>query len=199
MFANEACVSVSQRSLNRVRFVFRIQCLFFFILFAYCGLSGAADAAATKTHAAAGQRSAPLKPQSAGSLPMCPRAGIPAGQGSGQYSSHKVVLAWEASPRTPKAQSFAVGYCIYRSNSREVQKMPTCKECQQLNTKPVAATSCVDDRVQENKTYYYVVTAVNANGDPSAPTKGAMVHVSKEKKDKSAPEQSSLAPLCRSN
>jgi hypothetical protein len=131
-------------------------------------------------------------------LPVCPSAGLLPAQPLGHYSTHKVILSWNASPHSPKAQNVAVGYCLYRSKKKDVvQKMPTCKQCQQINTVPVVGTSCVDDLVVDKATYYYAVTAVNADGNASVPSNGAAAHISNDKQAGSAAATSPPPPACR--
>lgn len=202
MVCQKGLVALSEKFPNRFRKSLRLLSPVLLIVFAPNTLSAAiqAKSAPDKSSAAAVQQATVSKSQSTAGLPACPPAGIPPAQSSGRYSSHKVVLAWHESSRTPKAQSLAVGYCLYRSNGRVVQRIPTCKECQQINSKPMVVTSCVDDRVQENKTYYYVAIAVNAHGDPSAPTNTAVVRIPKERRDKSTSAgESSVGPVCRSD
>jgi hypothetical protein len=99
-------------------------------------------------------------------LPLCPQAGHtplqPSQQGTGH---HKVTLSWKASTPGTNAESNAIGYCLYRSKTRNVAKQnPTCGHCEQINQVPIADTSCVDDLVEDGASYYYVVSAINAKG-----------------------------------
>jgi hypothetical protein len=138
--------------------------------------------------------------QAKSSLPKCPSAGFLPAQASGQYSTHKVILSWNASPHSPRVQDVAVGYCLYRSKEKHVvQKMPTCKQCQQINTVPVVGTSCVDDLVSNKETYYYAVTAVNAEGNASAPSNEARAHISNNKQAGSSAGTSPPPPACRAS
>lgn len=136
--------------------------------------------------------------QTASSLPGCPPAGLLPVQPSGHYSTHKVILSWNASPHSPTTQKVAVGYCLYRSKKKDaVRERPTCRKCQQINTVPVVSTSCVDDLVEDNATYYYAVTAVNADGYASAPSNEAIAHISIKNLAGSAAATSPPAPTCR--
>jgi hypothetical protein len=70
-----------------------------------------------------------------------------------------VVLAWDPSP-----DSQVIGYNIYRSKS--LGTFPVSA----LNSSLVHETTFTDSSVEWNQIYYYVVTAVNASGQESAPT-----------------------------
>jgi hypothetical protein len=95
-------------------------------------------------------------------------------------------------------QKVAVGYCLYRSKKKNaVQKMPTCRKCQQINTVPVVGTSCLDDLVEDEATYYYAVTAVNAVGYASAPSNEAIAHISNKKQADSTAATPPVPPTCR--
>lgn len=119
-------------------------------------------------------------------------------QPSGYYSTHKVILSWIASPRSPTTQKVAVGYCLYRSKKKDaVRERPTCRKCQQINTVPVVGTSCVDDVIENKATYYYAVTAVNADGYASAPSNEAIAQISSKKLADSAAATSPPAATCR--
>jgi hypothetical protein len=102
-------------------------------------------------------------------LPSCPPAGLQQLQPSSQTGHHKVVLTWNASLPAPGPGGKAVGYCLYRSQKQGAAKQnPLCSVCEQINPNPVVGTGCVDDLVLDNATYYYVVTAINANQRISA-------------------------------
>jgi hypothetical protein len=66
---------------------------------------------------------------------------------------HDVVLTWTAS-----STSGILGYDIYRGTSSGGESTAP------LNSSPVSATTYVDTNVTPGTTYYYVVTAVAANG-----------------------------------
>lgn len=77
---------------------------------------------------------------------------------------HQVTLRWNASIPSANPDSTAVGYCLYRSKKRKAAKQnPTCSDCEQINSIPIAGTGCVDDLVEDGAAYYYVATAINAN------------------------------------
>jgi hypothetical protein len=97
-------------------------------------------------------------------LPPCPPAGLQMIQPSSQTGHHKVTLTWNASVPAPGPGGKAVGYCLYRSQKQNAAKQnPTCSVCEQINLTPVVNTGCVDDLVLDSTTYYYVVTAINAD------------------------------------
>ena len=66
-------------------------------------------------------------------------------------SSHKVVLIWDAST------SPVAGYNVYRFSAQGNSYVL-------LNAQPVTGLTYTDSNVQSGKTYYYAVTAVDANG-----------------------------------
>ena len=88
---------------------------------------------------------------------ICPAAGSrPAASIKGH---HRVILTWKAS----RANN-VVGYCLYRSVRPGVatSKPNTsfrCAGCEQINSTPVVPTGCVDNRVPDDSTYFYVATA----------------------------------------
>jgi hypothetical protein len=70
-----------------------------------------------------------------------------------------VVLAWDPSP-DPQI----IGYNVYRSESLGTFAVSA------LNGSLVSDTTFTDSTLEWNRTYYYVVTAVNADGVESAPS-----------------------------
>jgi len=138
------------------------------------------------------------QPQTSTSPPKCPPAGLPSLQPSNAQSRHTVILSWNASTHSNKPQSVAVGYCLYRSKDLDaIQKSPTCAKCQRLNETPVVATSCVDDLVENQATYYYVATALNADGHSSFPSNQATANIPKD--DQTGPATGTSPPpqVCR--
>ncbi len=82
-----------------------------------------------------------------------------------------VSLSWEPSAPGKTIGEVAVGYCIYRSwHPHDVYKM-------RLNAAPVTTTSYTDRTVQPGNIYYYVVAAINALGQLSAPSNERVEHV----------------------
>jgi hypothetical protein len=79
---------------------------------------------------------------------------------------HKVILSWKASVPSIHQEDSAVGYCLYRSTTKNVADKNATKEfrcsgCEQINFIPVASTGCIDNLVQDATTYYYVATAIS--------------------------------------
>jgi hypothetical protein len=70
--------------------------------------------------------------------------------------SHSVALSWE-----PGSGSSPVGYNVYRASAY-------AGPFQMINTALDASTNYTDDTVVSGATYYYVTTAVNAEGQESA-------------------------------
>jgi hypothetical protein len=109
---------------------------------------------------------------------------------------HRVILTWDASETSPIPQDNAVGYCIYRSKKKGVaRKTPNCNDCEQVNLIPVKTTKCIDDRVQDRATYYYVVAAISREGALSSSSNEILVPIPPGKKHKSDTESS--YPFCR--
>lgn len=132
-------------------------------------------------------------------IPRCPPAGLLAAQplqpGIGH---HRVILSWNASSHSPDAKNNPVGYCLYRSKKRKDAKQnPTCRDCEQVNSTPVAGTSCVDDLVEDRATYYYVVTAIDANGETSSSSNEFRVSIPAAKLSSSFPLGSPAPLSCR--
>lgn len=97
-------------------------------------------------------------------LPACPPAVLQPLQAPSHTGHHKVILTWNASAPLPGPDGKPVGYCLYRSQQPNAAKQnPRCNDCEQVNPTPVVGTACVDDLVLDGATYYYVVTAINAN------------------------------------
>ena len=133
-------------------------------------------------------------------LPMCPPAGLPVLQpllpGTGH---HKVILSWNASPGSPDAETNAVGYCLYRSKKHKAAKQnPLCVECERINSVPVPDTACVDDIVEDDAHYYYVVAAISTKGRISSASNEAEAKIS-GKKGSSSDLHSHSLPSCRAS
>lgn len=114
-------------------------------------------------------------------------------------ATHKVTLSWNPSARSSNPASVAAGYCVYRRKESKAGKdvatqNPTFAGRERINSVPVLGTTCVDDEVDDDTIYSYVVTAVNANGIPSSPSNEVTVYIPAEK-----PKSSTgvVAPSCR--
>jgi hypothetical protein len=127
----------------------------------------------------------------------CPPAGVPMLQPNPSNTGHhQVLLTWNASASSTKTEENAVGYCLYRSQKKHVaRKNPLCRDCEQVNPLPVTGTSCVDDRVRDDATYYYVVAAINERGSLS-PASNEILTVIPPRKKTAGPFNRS-SPLCR--
>jgi ASPM-SPD-2-Hydin domain-containing protein len=77
------------------------------------------------------------------------------GTGVAQSSSHYVSLSWNAAGGTP------VGYNVFRGTS-------SGGPYETINTALEASTNYTDNTVVAGTTYYYVASAVNAQGEESA-------------------------------
>lgn len=131
-------------------------------------------------------------------LPTCPAAGAPMLQRTAPGTGHhRIILSWNASTPSARAEDNAVGYCLYRSNKKNAaKKNPTCNECEQVNVIPVAGTSCLDDLVEDGAIYYYVATAINAKGKSSASSNETTVPIPATKSSAKSASPGSY-PLCR--
>lgn len=133
----------------------------------------------------------PLKPT------PCPPAGVPPLQPSQKTGHHKVTLRWNANTPTLDPERKAVGYCVYRSQTRNAAKHnPRCGACEQINRTPIVGVGCVDDLVTDSATYYYVVTAINASGDISSSSNETPARIPPNKAPAGPAPQGSY-PLCR--
>jgi len=130
-------------------------------------------------------------------LPSCPAAGVPILKPSQHTGHHKVTLTWNASSPSPHHEGKAVGYCLYRSTKQNAaRKDPICRDCEQINLVAIVGTGCVDDLVLDGAAYYYVVTAIAADGQISSSSNETPARIPSGKEPaRSAPAGS--YPLCR--
>jgi hypothetical protein len=127
----------------------------------------------------------------------CPPAGAVLLRPSPSTGHHRVVLTWKASAPSARAENNAAGYCLYRSQQKgAARNNATCSNCEQINSVPVAGTGCVDDLVQDNILYYYVATALTADGRRSSSSNEIPVPI--PARSQTAKSKSTLPyPLCR--
>lgn len=130
-------------------------------------------------------------------LPICPPAAVPMLlPNSPETGHHRVVLSWNASAASVKQENSAVGYCLYRSQKKRVaRRNPLCRECEQINPLPVTSTRCVDDLVQDDATYYYVVAAISQRGSISSASEEIIAVIPSARKPGHAVDNT--IPLCR--
>lgn len=174
--------------------------LVIFFAVGFEGMTALGQAPSAVTGPSSSAQSSITKPQSQATsvLPQCPPAGLQSAQPSPATGHHRVTLSWKASSPSANSQNAAVGYCLYRSKKKDApQKQPTCQQCQQINTVPVPGTSCVDDLVEDKARYYYVVTAVNAQGTASSPSNEVSALIETNEKSSSSPSNSPPIPACR--
>lgn len=89
---------------------------------------------------------------------LCPTFGPSAATPPPQtQGSRKVILSWKASVADARHDA-ALAYCIYRG-VRHKDRSPEL-----INSMAVPGTRCTDDRVENDKKYYYVVRAISAKG-----------------------------------
>ena len=130
-------------------------------------------------------------------LLLCPTAGLAPLRPSSRTGHHKVTLSWNASAPSSAFESKAVGYCLYRSQTPKAAKQnPICSRCEQINFKPIAGIGCVDDLVEDGADYYYVVTAISANGKISSSSNETSARIPRNKEALKSVSTSSY-PACR--
>jgi len=160
---------------------------------------------ASASQSAGGQQT--LQATAEPTLPPCPAQGIPTPQSPPPSGHHKVILSWNASVPSIDSPSIAVGYCLYRSNVEDAatnyatavsagEKDVKCVACEQINTVAIAVTACVDPLAEDNKTYYYVATAISAGQKTSRPSNEATVTVLLNE-GSPKPASPDSYPLCR--
>ena len=107
-----------------------------------------------------------------------------------------MTLTWNASAPSVSPAAKTVGYCLYRSKKHDVaRKDPQCNFCEQVNSRAIAGTGCVDDLVENGETYYYVVKAINAGKETSLYSNEATARIPPKKG--SARSDADSYPLCR--
>lgn len=130
-------------------------------------------------------------------LPTCPAAMVSSGQSAlAGNSRHSVTLSWNASAPPSKMETAPVGYCVYRrkTSAGRTPQDATIADRERISVAPITGTSCVDDQVADDAQYYYVITAINAKGVASSPTKEAPAAIP----DKDLATATAVnAPLCR--
>lgn len=128
--------------------------------------------------------------------PSCSSAGfLPIQASLPVTAQHKVTLSWKAS--SPSADP-VFGYCLYKSQAKiDTNLGLACPQCEPLNSVPVKGTSCVDDIVTNGVTYYYIVRAVDARGNPSLWSNVVTVPVQSSNQTSAVPQDSPQPPLCR--
>jgi hypothetical protein len=129
--------------------------------------------------------------------PLCPLAGASPLTPSTATGHHRVILSWNAGVASARPEDNAVGYCLYRSQTKGAAKdNATCRLCEQINSVPVAGTSCVDDLVQDGSLYYYVVTAITADERRGSSSNEIPVPIPAGSQSAKSSSSSPL-PLCR--
>lgn len=126
------------------------------------------------------------------SVPLvCPTLGssgeAPATPAEGK---HRVILSWKASAPVDSKHAAAMGYCIYRG----VKHKDPSPEL--VNSMPFPGTRCMDDVVQNDKKYYYVVRAISAKGVTSIVSNEAPASIPAHSQTNPTVSGAS-APLCR--
>lgn len=130
-------------------------------------------------------------------MPTCPEAGVKPIALSHETGQHTVTLSWRASAVSTSPGSQVVGYCLYRSKTQNAaKKNPTCSNCEQVNSVAFPGTGCVDDLVKDGATYYYVVTAANAQGKISSSSNEALAQIPATK-ERAKTVVADPYPLCR--
>lgn len=77
---------------------------------------------------------------------------------SDSKGNHSVTLRWKASGTLIDTGKNAVGYCVFRRQKSGIPKhILECHDCQIVTENAIPGTGCVDSRVKDDTTYYYVV------------------------------------------
>jgi hypothetical protein len=105
-------------------------------------------------------------------------------------AGHRVILSWKASAAPNAKHGAAVGYCIYRGESRRDQ-FPKL-----VNATPFPGTRCMDDWVENSGKYTYVVRGISVRRSESGPSNVISVVIPSSKPGNSSTSAIS-APLCR--
>jgi hypothetical protein len=100
-----------------------------------------------------------------------------------------VILSWRASVSDAKHDA-AIGYCIYRGVKRK-DRSPEL-----INYMTFPGTRCMDDRLENNKKYYYAVRAISAKGVVSTMSNEAPAAIPAGNQSNRVASGAS-APLCR--
>jgi hypothetical protein len=164
-----------------------------------CSRGQTSPVAAARLQSATSQGAAASSPaRTLPAQPMCPPAGLlPLQTSTPGTGHHRVTLTWDASSLS-KTGGKAVGYCLYRSKAEHAaKKNPNCKRCESVNQVPVTSLSCVDDVVQDNTTYYYVVTGISSASRISSSSNEISAPIPAGDQIRPASSVSSPAPLCR--
>jgi len=130
--------------------------------------------------------------------PLCPAAGVaPLQRSAPGTGDHKVFLKWNASVASKNSLNHVFGYCLYRSTTlHAASKNPTCQNCEQVNTVPIAGTACVDDLVKDGATYYYVAAAITQDRQLSTSSNEITAVIPSSKQSVGHPPPGSY-PSCR--
>jgi len=104
---------------------------------------------------------------------------------------HTVLLTWKGVADNARI----AGYCLYRSENPKIPPvLSECLDCQLVSELSLTTTGCVDDRVENDKTYYYVVVSAASATVLSRASNQATAKIPKE--SNASPVTSSY-PLCR--
>jgi hypothetical protein len=108
-----------------------------------------------------------------------------------------VILSWNASIQSSGGPSLVDGYCVYRSKKHNAaHQKATCSECEQVSAVVITGTTCIDDLVEDDATYYYVVTAVK-DKQMSASSNETSAIIPSGTRPSSPTVQSLPSPSCR--
>lgn len=131
-------------------------------------------------------------------LPSCPDAPYPVLQATDAGTGHhKVFLAWNPSASANPMEPDALGYCLYRTQSKDAKRCPQRSDCEKVTPVPLFTTRCVDDLVKDRTKYHYVAIAINSQGKISSPTKEAIVNIPDAGQQNPAPSDAASFPACR--
>ena len=101
-----------------------------------------------------------------------------------------MILSWKASSPADSKHDDAKGYCVYRG----VKHKDPSPEL--VNPIPFPGTSCMDDLVNNDEKYYYVVRAISAKGVTSIVSNEVPIAIPTSK-GSNPPVPGVSTPLCR--
>jgi hypothetical protein len=157
-----------------------------------CTSSRVSSSPTSAPHPAAALRQAGIAPGTPpAAILVCPNLGSstvrPTLQATG---GHRVILSWKASAPADSKHGDAKGYCVYRGIKRK-DPAPVL-----VNSVPFPGTSCMDDLVDSDKKYYYVVRAISAKGITSIVSNEVPVAIPISRPGHPSLPRASV-PLCR--
>ena len=147
------------------RLVPTIRIVFLALITCTTGNSSCRSCAGAENAPASAKKAEPLDAAISSEQPYeCPPAGVTTGQLLENETGHRVILSWNPSVEPSGQPSIVDGYCLYRSTKEnEAKTKATCEACERVTERLISSTSCTDNVVQDDATYFYVVIAIRNN------------------------------------